>query len=149
MSMMKDVTGDGGDVVVLVSTPISGTTPIVSGPIDVRDKDAVSLQLISTGTVAGAWTVAASLDFVPGVTSGAVGGSSSGAYGSPAFAGTWSDVSALFARPSAIAAVVSGGGSQYRQAIDHLDARHIQITFTPTSGAGNVQANCFRKNWSR
>jgi hypothetical protein len=149
MSMMKDTTGDGGDVVVLPATAISGTTPIVSGPIDVRDKDAVSLQLISTGTTAGAWLIEASLDFVPGVPGVSTGGSSSGAYGVPAFAGTWSTVTALFAQPSAIAAVVSGGGSQYRQALDHLDARHIRITFTPTSGAGNVQANCFRKNWSR
>jgi hypothetical protein len=147
MSMMKDTTGDGGDAVVLASTAISGTTPIVSGPIDVRDKDACSLQLVATGSPAGAWKVEASNDFVPGVTSGAVGGSSSGAYGSPAFAGTWSDITALFSRPTTIA-TVAAAGSQYVQAESHLDARHIRITFTPTSGTGNVFVNCFRKNWS-
>ena len=81
------------------------------------------------------------------VTSGAVGGSSSGAYGSPAFAGTWSDITALFSRPTTIA-TVAAAGSQYVQAESHLDARHIRITFTPTSGTGNVFVNCFRKNWS-
>jgi hypothetical protein len=150
MPVTKDTSGDGGDVVILKSTTISGTTPIVSNPIDVRDKDAVALQLVAVGggSPAGAWKVEASLDFVPGVTSGAVGGASSGAYGAPAFTGTWSDVTALFSRPTTIA-TVSAAGSQYVQADPHLDARHIRVTFTPSGGAGSVFANCYRKNWSR
>ena len=150
MPMTKDTAGDGTASVVLVSTAISGTTPIVSGPIDVRDQDAVSLQLIvASGTTPhGTWTIDASNDFVPGVTSGAVGGSSSGAYGAPANAGTWSSVTALFSRPTTIAAVTDNT-TQYVQADPHLDARHIRITFTPASGSGNVQVNCYMKNWSR
>ena len=148
MSMMKDTTGDGGDAYVLPVTAISGTTPIVSHPIDVRDKDAVSLVLITTGSGAGAWLIEASNDFVPGVTAGGVGGSSSGAYGAPAATGNWATITALFARPAAIATVTTAS-VQYAQAIDHLDARHIRITFTPTSGAGNVSVAAFRKNWSR
>ena len=150
MPMTKDTHGDGGASVVLPLTAISGTTSIVSGPIDVRDKDAVALQLIvASGTSPnGAWLVEASLDFVPGKAGAGAGASSSGAYGSPAFAGTWSDVTALFSRPTTIAAVTNNGTS-YHQADPHLDARHIRVTFTPASGSGNVQVNCYMKNWSR
>ena len=147
---MKDVMGEGGDEIVLSSTAISGTTPIVSGPIHVGDKDAVSLQLIVAGgtTPHGTWKVEASNNFVPPVTNGSVGGSSSGSYGSPANAGDWNDVSALFSKPATIAAVTDNG-SQYVQADPHIDARHIRITFTPASGSGNVSVACYRKNWSR
>jgi hypothetical protein len=150
MPSTKDTSGDGGESLVMGPTAISGTTPIVSNPIDVRDKDAVSLQLIVSGgtTPHGTWTVDASNDFVPGVTSGAVGGSSSGAYGAPAFTGTWSSVTALFSRPATIAAVTDNT-TQYVQADPHLDARHIRITFTPASRSGSVQVNAYRKNWSR
>ena len=150
MPITKDTSGDGTASLVLPVTAISGTTPIVSNPIDVRDKDAVALMLVIAGgtTPNGAWKVEASLDFVPGVTSGAVGGSSSGAYGAPANAGTWADVTALFSRPTTIAAVTNNITS-YHQADPHLDARHIRITFTPASGSGNVSAQAYMKNWSR
>lgn len=150
MPMTKDTQGDGTASLVLAPTAISGTTPIGPVIIDVRDKDAVALQLIVAGgtTPHGSWKVEASLDFVPGVTSGALGGSSSGAYGAPAFAGTWSDITALFSRPATIAAVTDNT-TQYVQADPHVDARHIRLTFTPASGSGSVSANVYMKNWSR
>ena len=147
---MKDVMGEGDDCLVLSPTAISGTTPIVSGPIHVGDKDAVSLQLIVAGGTSpnGAWKVEASNDFIPAVASGSFGGSSSGSYGSPANAGDWDDVTALFSKPATIAAVTDNG-HQYVQADPHIDARHIRITFTPASGTGKVSVACYRKNWSR
>lgn len=150
MPMTKDTSGDGTASLVLAPTAISGTTPIGPVIIDVRDKDAVALMLIVTGGTSpnGAWLVEASLDFVPGVTSGSLGGSSSGAYGAPANTGTWADVTALFSRPTTIAAVTNNITS-YHQADPHLDARHIRVTFTPASGSGNVSVQCYMKNWSR
>ena len=147
---MKDTYGNGGEELVIPVTAISGTTPIVSRPIDCRDKDAVALQLVVAGGTSpnGAWLVEAALDFVPAVTSGGVGGASSGSYGAPANPGTWSDITALFSRPTTIAAVTNNITS-YHQADPHLDARHIRITFTPASGSGNVSAQIYMKNWSR
>lgn len=147
---MKDVMGEGNDGLVLAVTAISGTTPIVSGPIYIGDKDAVSLQLIVAGGSSpnGNWKVEASNNFIPAISSSPVGGSSSGSYGSPANAGDWDDVTALFSKPTTIAAVTNNG-SQYVQADPHIDARHIRVTFTPASGSGSVSVQCYRKNWSR
>jgi hypothetical protein len=229
MPITKDTYGDGKDCFVLPPTPISSTTPIVSKVIDVRDKDAVSLQLIvdfqqdvvaitpgdavvastgvwtfagytftgktgskllvigaanagndgtfpitavgthtattaTTGLVnesfgpnvqvfvirsetasvpEGTWTVAGVNDYVPPVPA-----SSSGSYGAPAAAGHFSDISALFSKPAAIAAVTTAS-SQIVQADPHLDVRGIQITFTPSAGIGPVSVAAYMKNWSR
>lgn len=91
----------------------------------------------------GAWTVAAVNDYIPPVPI-----SSSGSYGSPAGAGHFSDITALFSKPTAIAAVTTAS-SQYRQADPHFDGRALQITFTPSAGIGKVSVAAYLKNWSR
>lgn len=124
--------GDGDDYKVIPSTTVSGTTPIVSAVVDIRDLDSIGFQLITTGSVAGAWTFAASNNFQPeGIAS----------YGQIPTMGDWSDVTALFAP-----AAVTTASNQSKQA--NLRARSIRATFTPTSGAGTVRANTNAKSWS-
>jgi hypothetical protein len=112
---------------------ISGTDPIVSTPIDVRNLDKIGLQLViaSPTTIDGAWKIEASGNYVP--TTGAL------AYGQAANAGAWSDVTALFS--PAVAAVVHGTAatlSQFTQA--ELRTRALRVTLTPSTGSGSGQA---------
>jgi|SRR6187431_207697 len=125
--MKKNRVGSyGNENIVFIPTAISGTTAMVSNPISIENLDIVGLQLVSTSTVAGAWTVQVSNDYAPSI----------GSLNQTESAGTWSQAAALFS--PTIAAVISGGGSQYVQAT--LAASWFRVTFTPTSGAGNVAA---------
>lgn len=112
---------------------IVGTTPIVStlqGPFNAL----TSLDLFSTGTVAGAWKIEVSNSYANDLD-GLV------------LAGRWTDVTAAFRTPDAttgtvIAAVVTGGTHQYVQFMGYncagLAAKSLRVTFTPASGAGNI-----------
>lgn len=115
---------------------ISGTTAIVmtiQGPINVN----TSFTLFATGTVAGAWKIEASNDYALG----------DAGYGTSDNAGHWTDITLAWRTPNAttgtaIAAVTSGGSSTYVEYMGNpgcgLAARSLQVTFTPTSGAGNI-----------
>ena len=107
---------------------ISDTTPHVSNSIDLRRYDRVSFQLITTGTLDGAWKVEISNNVV---------NSGSGAYGQVAATGTWTDITSGFS--PAIASVDHTNAatqSQYAQA--DIRIRAIRVTFTGTAGTGAV-----------
>lgn len=129
---MKHTTrGDNGTTFVLIaSQAISGTTPIVA-VFPMQQYDGVALVLVSTGTVAGAWTVQA-----------ANNGLGNNTQNNPTATGTYADVSTLCS--PALAAVVSGGSKQAVQIVP-FGWGGGQLTFTPTSGAGNVAAYIFAK----
>ena len=119
-------------------TAISGTTPIVSGGYFLEDYNGISFQLGSDGTVAGAWKIEVSNDYSVGFNDDRV------------TAGTWTDVTAAFvdaAGNPAIAAVTSGGSNQATQAAPFM-FRAYRVTFTPTSGAGNVYCVVFAKAYA-
>lgn len=130
--MTGDRRGDGEDYKVIPSTTVSGTTPIVSAVVDIRDLDSIGFQLITTGTAAGDWTFEASNNFQPeGIAS----------YGQVPTSGDWSDVTALFSP-----AAVTTASNQFKEA--NIRARSIRATFTPSAGAGTVRANVNAKSWS-
>lgn len=119
-------------------TAISGTTAVPSGAYFLEDYNGISFQLITDGTVAGAWKIEVSNDYSVG-------------FGDDrAFTGNWTDVTAAFvdaAGNPAIATVVSGGSSQATQAAPFM-YRAYRVTFTPTSGAGNVYCAAFAKAYA-
>lgn len=128
--------GTDGHLPAVGGQAISGTTPIVmqiQGPINVN----TSMTLFATSTVAGAWKIEASNDFLIANTG----------MNQNANAGHWTDITAAFRTPdsttgTAIAAVTSGGSSTYVEYMGNpgcgLGARSLQVTFTPTSGAGKI-----------
>src|SRR5450631_446663 len=138
MYQLQDQVYQGGDgqLPAVGGKAISGTTPIVmtmQGPVNVN----TSMTLFATGTVAGAWKIEASNDFTTAMTG----------LGTNANAGHWTDITVAFRTPNAttgtaIAAVTSGGSSTYVEYMGNpgcgLGARSLQVTFTPTSGAGNI-----------
>src|ERR1700690_3144305 len=112
----------------------SGTTPIVivlQGPLYAN----TSLTLFSTGTVAGAWKIETCNDYI-----------NNGGGLNPS-AGSWFDITAAWRKPdsttgTAIAAVTSGGSTQYAEYMGNpgigFGGKSLRVTFTPTSGSGNV-----------
>jgi hypothetical protein len=126
--MKATIKGDNATTYILLpATANAGTTPIPS-PIDpMHNYDGFSLVLVTTGTLAGSWKVTAADDYT----------AQAGLQNSPASAGNFADVSAL-CQP-ALAAVLSGGSKQYVQ-ISPFMGGAIQVTFTPTSGAGSASA---------
>ncbi len=132
---MKHTTrGDNGTSMVLIApVAIVGTTPIpITFPMG--QFDGVGLVLVTTGTVAGAWTIQAADDFQPsGLT---------GLQNVPANAGNFGPVSTLCAP-----ALVAAAGSPTKQAVQIVPFMWSTglLTFTPTSGAGNVAAYIYCK----
>lgn len=132
--------GNNGTFTITAVTAHTATTA-TTGLVNETFGPNVVVSVIRSETAskpAGTWTVACSNNYVP-----ASNGSNYGA--SPA-TGTFTDISTLFNSPAAIAAVTDAG-SQYVQA--RLDARHLQITFTPSSGIGTMTAAVYLKSWSR
>lgn len=126
--MKANVKGDNATTYILIPTQTnSGTTPIPSAADPMHNFDTLSLVLVTTLTVAGAWKVEASNDF----------SGQSGLQNRQSNAGTWGDVSSL-CQP-ALAPVVSGGSKQAVQ-IAPFGWGAVRVTFTPTSGSGAVSA---------
>lgn len=143
---MKLRYGDGNDCIWIATQAISGTTPIVSNVIDMRDFDSVGLQLITTSTVAGTWLIEMSNDFVATMNGNAYGQVSNGAA-----TGTWTDCTALFLKAAAGTAIANPAGtatSQYAQPRDFIRCRALRVTFTPSGGAGNVSLFGSAGSWS-
>lgn len=128
--MKANVVGDLLDDNILIPVQaISGTTPIVSDVCSLDNLDGVGLQLVTTGTVAGTWKIEASNNYVsnkiPNLNQNA---QASGIQ--------WSDVTALF---GTITQPAGSATSKFYQC-HPLVCRFLRVTFTPTSGAGNVSA---------
>jgi len=129
--------GDGEDCQLIATQAVSGTTPIVSRVVDMRDFDDIGLQLITTGTVAGTWLIEASNDFVAAMNGNAYGSISNGT--SPV--GTFTDCTAFFTKAAAGTAIANPSGAataQYAKPLHGIRCRALRITFTPSAGAGNV-----------
>jgi len=127
----KNLYGQGMEGRVL-NTTVSDTTVQTSHVTFLNTLDNISYQLISTGTVAGAWTVEVSNNYTPGLGDNQAPNS-----------GNWVDITSLF---TTVNAVTSGGSDQYIEKSSGLiGARAIRVKFTPTSGAGTVSAWFFGK----
>jgi hypothetical protein len=122
--------GDNGTSFILIaSQAISGTTPIVA-QFPMQQYDGVALVLVTTGTVHGAWTI--------GAANNGLGNST---LNNPGGTGTYGDVTSLCA--PAIAAVTAAGAQAVQ--IVPFGWGGGQLTFTPSSGSGNVAAYIFAK----
>ena len=124
---------DGGRRGYLFDNLAVTATLFISDPFELFDLDGCGLQLITTGTVTGAWTVEQSMDY------------SSGDRDIRANAGTWNDITALLnATPTAVAAA----SNQYRQlgggggttAVTNFFGGAIRIKFTGSANTGNITA---------
>lgn len=96
-----------------VSGAISGTTPKVSTPIVCRGIESITANLATTGTVNGVWTVAVSND-----------------------AAAWIQTATFPSQPTYPTGVASSGNVT----IPTWGYPFMQITFTPSAGAGNATA---------
>jgi hypothetical protein len=114
---------------------ISGVTPIVivlQGPLNSN----TSFDLFWTGTVAGAWKIEASNSYL------------AGGNGTNPRAGFWTDVTTAWRTPNAttgtaIPAAAGSAGSTYVEYLGGsagagFGGKSLRVTFTPTSGAGNI-----------
>ena len=126
-----------GDNICIALQAISGTTPIVGDIKDLSNLDGCCFQLITTGTVAGAWKVEVSNDYVtanirPVTNNG------------PQAAATahWTDITSQFS--PAITNPAGSATSQFVQMYPFV-GRSVRVTFTPASGAGNAYATYFAK----
>jgi hypothetical protein len=122
--------GDNASTAVLIApVAISGTTPIVA-QFPMQNFDGVALVLVTTGTVHGDWSVQA-----------ANNGLGNNTLNNPVATGTYADVSSLC--EPALATVTTA--SKQAVQIVPFGWGGGQLTFTPTSGAGNVAAYIFAK----
>lgn len=118
--------GDGEDCYMIQETGLTFESDPVEGILDMRPFDRISLQLITTDDLEGAWTISVSNNYTP---------AGNGTYGQPPEQGTWTDITSSFV--PAIAAVTAAS-NQWAQA--DLGFRAIKVTFTPSgaSGEGDV-----------
>lgn len=111
----------------------TSATVLVTGQTQTNETFAagVKFTIVPPGTLAGAWIIEVSNDFSP------EGGGENGQPPS-AHTETWTDITAAFDSPAAIAAVVAATASTRNQFVQAapLAARCIRATFTATSGAG-------------
>lgn len=97
--------------------------------------DNIGLVLKTTGTVAGTWLIEASCNYVslraPTLNNSTQAGND-----------VWADCHVVF---NAITQPSGTALTQYIQNTSEFAGQFLRITFTPSSGAGNVAAYCFRK----
>jgi len=129
--LRSNLLGRGKACYIIPTQAIVGATPIVSPVITTDVIDLLSLQLITTGTVAGTWTMQASNDYIS---------TPMGELGDPSQStGHFSSYTGFtFAAPtgSPTSAILEKSG---------FGPRAFTLTFTPSSGAGNVTAIMFGK----
>jgi hypothetical protein len=126
--------GDNAGTAVLIPVQaIAGTTPVVVAEL-MGQFDGVGLVLVTTGTVAGNWKIEAANDYQPT--------NAQGLQNTSANPGNWGDVTAV-----ASPAIVQPAGAPKSQAVQiaPFSWGAMRLTFTPTSGAGNVAAYRFAK----
>lgn len=102
----------------VISGAIAGITPKVGGWVRVKNADTVSYDLSTTGTVNGVWTAAIATDYL----------------GANAIA-----LDPSLVNPAFPVGVASSGTSVLT--IPDRRYTHVQLTFTPSAGAGNANAN--------
>lgn len=96
-----------------VSGAISGVTPKVSSPITCIGVESITMNLATTGTVNGLWTVQVSND-----------------------AKAWIESAGFASQPTYPTGVASSGNVT----VPTWGYQYMQITFTPSAGAGNATA---------
>ena len=129
--MKANVVGDLLDDNILIPLQaIVGTTPIVSDVMSLDNLDGAGLVLNSTGTVAGTWKVEGSNNYtsakIPNLNQGAQVNSI-----------RWADITTAF---GTISQPAGSASTKFYQAYP-LVCRFIRVTFTPSSGTGNVSAD--------
>jgi hypothetical protein len=125
----KNRLGEGQNAAFSTPLTVSDTNPH-SFQMRIDHVDNVSFVLITTGTLAGAWTFQASNDWADDTE-----------FNQLIKAGTFVDITTLF---TTVAAVLSGGSARYAQSVG-LAARSVQATWTATSGTGTISAFPFAK----
>lgn len=132
--------GNNGTFLISAVSGHTATTSTASGLVNETFDNSVIVTVTrseAASTPTGAWTVTASNNYAPPLIS---------TLGQAPTPGTFSDITSLFNSPAAIAAVTTAS-SQFVQA--RVDARTIQVTFTPTGGLGSARCYRFAKSWSR
>jgi hypothetical protein len=135
--------GNNGSFVISAVTTHTATCSTASGLVNETFGAGVTVTVTHSETAAkptGTWTVAMSNNYTP-----ASNGSS---YGQAPSQGDFTDCSALFSSPAAIASVTDHG-SQFVQPPGHFSARSFQITFTPSGGKGTAIALVYCKSWGK
>lgn len=117
---------------VVVCTTASG---LVNETFDPTKVTVTVAHTESAATPAGDFTVLASNDYVAPGAGGVT----------PSNTGHFSDVTALFAKPTTIAPVTDAG-SQFVQS--PCSARHLKVVWTPSGGKGVATVAVFAKSWS-
>lgn len=138
--MRKYTYGDGSDAVILNIASVADTNPHVSTVVGLGQFDLAGLQLITGGTLDGAWKIEVSNDWTPGATAANEGQPNNAS-------AHWTDITTAFA--PAIAAVAHGTAATQNQAVQAtLGFRHMRVTFTGSAGTGAVLVILFLKSWS-
>lgn len=141
--MLKRTYGLGGEGV-LLNTPTSGTTPVVSTVMSIENLDVVGIQLITVGAGTGAWLIEVSNDYEPAAAGGPPYGQVPGQT-TPANASTaahWSDITSGF---SPAISAVAAASSQPIQA--NVGFRSLRVTYTPATGTATAMVIAFGKSY--
>lgn len=132
-----DATFRATGLVVLMDNLVADTTPSVSRYAFIGKQSTLGIQLVTTGTLQGAWKIEVSCSPTAIVTLDPAPSSSSSRPTIPVTNDDPSDITSAFS-PS-IAAVTTAS-SQYVQA-SPLNAGYFRATFTATSGSGQARVN--------
>lgn len=124
-------------LVVLMDKAIADTTPAVSRYAFIGRQNTLGMQLVTTGTLVGAWKIEVSCS--PTAIDTLNPGPSS-ASGRPVISAVNDDPSDITSAFSPTIAAVTTASSQYVQA-SPLNAGYVRATFTATSGSGNARVN--------
>jgi len=125
-------------LIVLSDITVTDTTPAVSPYGFIGRQSALGMQLVTTGTLAGAWKVEVSCSPTAVVTANTDPTTSAATPTLAAVNDDPSDITTAFT--PTIAAVLTGGTSQYVQC-SPLNAGYVRATFTATSGSGHARIN--------
>lgn len=124
-------------LIVLMDTAVANTTPAVSRYAFIGRQNTLGMQLVTTGTLVGAWKIEVSCSPTAVDTLNPAPSSSSVRPIITAVNDDPSDITSAFT-PSI--AAVSAASSQYVQA-SPLNAGYVRATFTATSGSGQARVN--------
>jgi hypothetical protein len=124
------------DLQVLMDNSVTDTTPSVSN-YKLVNKGLVGMQLVTTGTLQGAWKIEVSCSPTAVVT---VNTDTRTQGLSPTIAAANDDPSDITSAFSPSIAAVTTASSQYVQ-LDALAAGYLRVTFTATSGSGRARVN--------
>lgn len=124
-------------LVVAMDATVTDTTPAVSQYIFIGKQAALGMQLVTTGSLTGAWKIEVSCSPTAVTTSNTDPTTSASTPTIAAFNDDPSDITSAFS-PSI--ASVSAASSQYVQCTP-LNAGYVRATFTATGGSGHARVN--------